>query len=182
MLIIIQPQNHVIENNSIKRSCILTRVNKDKTEETTELWFTFSNKVSPPHENDCDAYLLATFMEAIRENRSIEVRGSVSKELLSNLVEYQYAWNKWLPDIYNIIDIKCDEVREYEQKKPGTICAFSGGVDATFSVWRHTQSKVSYRSQNISMCAIVHGFDIPIQENEQFEKAQSACSINSSEY
>ena len=93
--------------------------------------------------------------------------------MLSNLVEYQAAWNKWLPGIFSQIDIVVDTVRDDNERVPGAICAFSGGVDATFSVWRHSQLKCSHRSQKINLCAIVHGFDIPLNDKTAFVNARS---------
>lgn len=122
----------------------------------------------PPEEKDCDSYLLAVIMDAMAEGRDIVVNGSVSLGLLGNLVEYQSAWNKWLPETYSIIDIKVDSVRENERPVSGAICAFSGGVDSMFSVWRHSQGKNSYRSKNIKLCTLVHGFDIPLQNTAAF--------------
>ncbi len=125
----------------------------------------------PPDDNDCDSYLLDTIMDAMSEGRDVVVRGSVSLGLLSNLIEYQSAWNKWLPETYSNIDIKVDSIRKEKLPASGAICAFSGGVDATFSVWRHSQRKCHYRSQKIKLCSIVHGFDIPLANETAFENA-----------
>ncbi|WP_108945130.1 hypothetical protein [Shewanella halifaxensis] len=81
-----------------KRSCKIIRTEADGTTSESLLWFQFTKDITPPDDDDCDAYLLATIMDAMIENRSIEVQGRVSKTLLSNLVEYQAAWSKWLPD------------------------------------------------------------------------------------
>ncbi|WP_205695299.1 hypothetical protein [Corallincola luteus] len=92
----------------------------------------------------------------------------MSKQLLSNLTEFQAVWCKWLPNVYSQVNIHVDTIREEEHPKNGAICAFSGGVDATFSVWMHKQSKFGYRSQNIKLCSIVHGFDIPLKDKVAF--------------
>ncbi len=173
MRMLLEPQQHDFTDNYSVRRCKIKRINDDNTSNETEIWFQLDKSVPLPQEEDCDAYLLAVVMEAMRENRNIDVKGSVSKQLLSNLVELQAAWNKWKPSVYSCINICVDEEKYITQKTSGAICAFSGGVDATFSVWRHSQSKNSHRSQTINLCSIVHGFDIPLSDAGAFEKAKN---------
>jgi hypothetical protein len=114
---------------------------------------------------------LAVIMDAMKENRNVIVKGEISKQLLSNLVEYQAVWHKWLPDVYDCIDISVDFIKHDIACVPGAISAFSGGVDGTFSVWRHSQDKCSHRSQKINLCSMVHGFDIPLSNEVAFDNA-----------
>jgi len=167
------PLTNQYDGEDIRRRCLIKRINDGELEYQTELWFEFDKSITPPKDDDCDSYLLATFMDAMREGRDIIVHGSVSHGLLSNLIEYQSVWNKWLPKIYSISNIIVDSVRHDEIKVSGAICAFSGGVDAAFSVWRHSQRTCGYRSQKINLCAIVHGFDIPLSEISAFENAKN---------
>ena len=150
------------------RRCRIHRLDSSALVDTRELWFQFSKSITPPDDLDCDSYLLAIIMDAMAEDREIRVKGSVSLGLLANLIEYQGAWNKWLPETYTVIDIKVDAIRENEQPVPGAICAFSGGADSMFSVWRHSQGKNSYRTINIKLCTLVHGFDIPLEDTTAF--------------
>ncbi len=173
MRMLLEPQKDEHTDNFSVRSCKIKRLNDDGTSAETKIWFQLDKSIPLPHEEDCDAYLLAMVMEAMKENRKIEVKGSVSKQLLSNLVELQAAWNKWKPNIYNCIDIGVDKENYSTDKAQGAICAFSGGVDATFSVWMHSQSKNSHRSQSINLCSIVHGFDIPLSDTDAFENAKN---------
>ncbi|MGS0725213.1 hypothetical protein ACVBKF_03420 [Shewanella sp. 0m-11] len=171
--IILEPLAHKIAGEYCERQCKITRTEQDGSANETLLWFQFDKNITPPQDEDCDSYLLATIMDAMKEKRHIEVKGSVSKELLSNLVEYQAAWSKWLPETYQSINITCQQVREQQAKVDGAICAFSGGVDATFSVWMHSQKRNSYRSQDIKLCSLVHGFDIPIEDETAFSNARN---------
>lgn len=166
--IVLEPLTIESQGSDYVRRCSINRLNGDTQVGKKELWFQFSKSIDPPEDKDCDSYLLAVIMDAMTEGRDIIVKGSVSLGLLSNLIEYQSAWNKWLPETYSIIDIKVESARENERPLSGAICAFSGGVDSMFSVWRHSQGKNSYRSQNIKLCALVHGFDIPLQDTAAF--------------
>ena len=168
--IVINPQPDKKVADKHIRSCEVVRIHNDEITDSRILWFELCDSVTPPDNLDCDAYLLSIIMDAMKERRDLHINGDVSQELLSNLVEYQTAWNKWLPNKYSIINITTNEIRK-RTASPKAICAFSGGVDATFSVWRHSQEKYSYRSQEISFCALVHGFDIPLENEESFYKA-----------
>ncbi|MCF1458718.1 MAG: hypothetical protein LPH21_14555 [Shewanella sp.] len=173
--LVLEPQPLTISAQHSERSCKIIRTESDSTTSESLLWFQFAKEVTPPDDDDCDAYLLATIMDAMKENRCIEVQGRVSKTLLSNLVEYQAAWSKWLPDTYQPVAIHCQQIQTTSAKVDGAICAFSGGVDSTFSVWMHTQKRHSYRSQKIQSCAIVHGFDIPLKDSQAFNNAANTA-------
>lgn len=175
MLMQLEPQARVLRDGIVVRRCKIKRINNDVITES-ELWFELDHSVPLPDDQDCDAYLLAMIMEAMREGRRLQIKGSVSRHLLGNLVEYQAAWRKWKPAIYSCIDITVDEIRDTAEKSPGAICAFSGGVDASFSVWRHSQSKNGYRSQKIKLCSMVHGFDIPLADGVAFENAKQTAA------
>ena len=156
------------QGDNFVRSCRIKRIDEGLVVSEVVLWFQFSNSITPPPENDCDSYLLAIITDAMKEARAIKIRGSVSLELLGNLIEYQSAWSKWRPDAYSAVKIECEDIRENEQPASGAVCAYSGGVDAMFTVWRHTQKRNSFRSREISMCCLVHGFDIPLEDTGAF--------------
>jgi hypothetical protein len=172
-LMVLEPLTPTFIENNVTRSCKITRCNDNQKNSEALIWFRFSKEITIPAPNDADAYLLATIMDAMKENRKVVIKGAVSRQLLSNLVEYQLVWQKWRPDLYHYVDIEVDEIRELtNQPARGAICAFSGGVDATFSVWRHINATCSYRSQNIKLCSLVHGFDIPLSDTTAFNNAR----------
>jgi len=181
--IILEPQKSELIGSDIIRHCSIIRMDNSTNISHLDLWFQFSSAITPPDDSDCDSYLLAMLMDAMAEQRNIIVKGSVSKLLLSNLVEYQAIWNSWLPHVYSPVEIIVESIRDNESSVPGAVCAFSGGVDATFSVWRHTQNKNSYRSQTINLCLFVQGFDIPLTDNKAFDAAmktaeETLCDVN----
>lgn len=170
--IIIEPQATRRSDQSNIRSCVIKRTDDSSLQDEVTLWYQLDQSIPLPSDNDCDAYLLALLMDAMQEGRDIELLGSVSKELVGNLIEFQGAWHKWRPDLYQPINIRAQEYREDETTVKGAICAFSGGVDATFSVWRHSQNNNGLRSQNINLCVFVHGFDIPLNDENAYLKAK----------
>ncbi|WP_094673977.1 hypothetical protein [Hydrocoleum sp. CS-953] len=160
----------------VRRSCKIERQDDDQIINSRVLWYEFPEIENLPTDTDSESYLIAVIMEAMLENRKIVVHGRVSRELLANLTEYRDAWCCWLPQVYHPVDFQVDEIVDNVVRLPSAVCAFSGGVDATFSVWRHAKTKNGYRSQAIKTCAIIHGFDIPLQNEEAFVTAFNQAS------
>ncbi len=184
-LIILKPESTRSASEWTRRQCKITRTDGNRIVSEDTLWYEFSAgprnptvEIAPPDDAEADSYLLAMLFDAMQEGRRIVVQGTVCKTLLSNLVELQAAWHKWVPG-YRSQPIEVEDARcpasTTGPSTPGrdtnAICAFSGGVDATFSVWRHHRGSASWRSQSIGACAIVHGFDIPLADQGSFDRA-----------
>lgn len=170
--IILTPKENLITPESITRRCTVTRLKDNQVTEESELWFELPNSITPSESLDCDSYVCAMLMDAMAESASLTIKGSVSRSLLSNLCEYQGAWNKWLPDIFSLIEIKAEQIRDDSNTKvEGAVCAFSGGVDACFTVWRHYFKKCSHQAKEIQFCILIHGYDIPLSNQEAFDES-----------
>jgi len=167
------PQPNVESGPTIKRVCCIKRFDGPIEISDEELWFEIDRIDELPADDDCESYLLSMLMEGMAENREIVVHGAVSKELLSNLTEFQDVWVSWRPEKYNRVSIYVERLTLNSKIKSGAICAFSGGVDASFSVWRNTENRNGARTQAICLCAMVHGFDIPIDDARAFHVAFS---------
>jgi hypothetical protein len=55
------------------------------------------------------------------------------------------------------------------------VAAFSGGVDSTFTIWRHKTRAAGQRSFDLRCCIMVHGFDIPLWKDEVFRRIFTRC-------
>lgn len=100
----------------------------------------------------------------------IHFKGTVSRRLLENLEEYQCAWTRWVKK-YRKVEITADDETS-EHLVPETeaaVCAFSGGVDATFAVWRHHFKKWGRFHKDVKTAVLVQGFDIDIGDNRGME-------------
>ena len=168
--LVLKPFPNEVRGDDIVRRCLVSRPDGSNGLEE-ELWFQFPNNLACPLADDCDSYVIAMLMNAMRERRNIIVHGSVSKKLLSNLVEFQAVWHKWEPVELQLVEVQADTLRQGETPIPGAVCAFSGGLDATFMVWRNSQNKNSYRSQKINFCTMLHGFDIPLENTQAFDNS-----------
>lgn len=153
------------------RSCRvqITGGHRDSTDR--ELWFSYPPDVAMPDDADADAYLLASLLPAMKEGADIRVAGSVSRELLANLTELILVWAKWCPSIYSRVNISVDCVRDHDARLTGAIAAFSGGADAQFTAYRHSNGTAGHATQDLKAGVFVHGFDIPLSDEDGFRRA-----------
>jgi hypothetical protein len=172
-LVIHPPQTESIAGGW-RRSCRIERLDDGRPAASDSLWYELPESVPPPPEADAEAFLLATIMVGMAEGRSIRVRGATSRTLLSNLTEFRDAWHAWVPNRYQRIDFEPDEVIDAPAHvaPASAISAFSGGVDGTFTVWRHATGRAGYRTAPIRLCVMVHGFDIPLADEDGFRGAR----------
>ena len=154
------------EHNGITRQCDIALTDKP----AIKLYFKLPLGVPILEDEDAESYLLAAVFFAMAQNCPIHVHGKVSQLLLRHLTELMHAWHCWLPDQYQVIDIIVDNLDDTPtQPLPGAIGAFSGGVDASFSFWQHSQGRLGHLSQSLKAGVLVHGFDIPLDDQNAFE-------------
>jgi len=132
------------------------------------MWFLYPSEVTLPADDDADAYALAALLPAMMARADLIIQGSVSHELLANLTELQLAWHKWCPSLYHLVNMQAHTVRETESRMSGAVVAFSGGVDAQFTAYRHAKERAGYVTQNLLAGVFVHGFDIPLSDTNGF--------------
>ena len=143
------------------------------TQERKFLWYRLVNEYGCALTKRADSFLLAAIFSAMRSRADLVVHGEVSAGLLRNLEEFQAVWNRWLPQKYSKIEISAEVEKERAKSTNSdwTIAAFSGGVDSCFTVWRHRNGKCGRLRRNLQAALMVHGFDIPTNEDGTFENA-----------
>jgi hypothetical protein len=91
---------------------------------------------------------------------------------LANIDEWQDAWVRFRPDLYQRINIV---ITSQEWPRPpatkSAVLAFSGGIDATYSLLRHKSGGEGFRTLDIYACVLVHGLDIHLEEVQAFSNA-----------
>lgn len=171
------PQSLQVSYEGQRRSCIIREMPARGGITEKELWFHYPKELSMPEDSDCDSYLLATLLPAMQMKADIIVHGNVSRELLANLTELQHIWHKWLPEEFFLVDIKVDSIRENETRAEGAITAFSGGVDAQFTAYRHAMGRAGYATQPLKAGVLIHGFDIPLTDIQGFSGTERMASV-----
>ncbi|MGG5886006.1 hypothetical protein ACLF3G_02630 [Falsiroseomonas sp. HC035] len=128
-----------------------------------------------------DSAAAGLVFSAMHERRDLVLHGAVSRRLLENLEEFQLAWSAWLPKLYAPIEIRAeretDEVADPPASHPAApaIAAFSGGVDASFTVWRHHRKTPGRHHRNLAAVMLVQGFDIPPGQDAAFAVASAGA-------
>jgi len=136
------------------------------------LWYDFPSSVSGFVTSWADPFVLATVHLAMQQNANIHVRGRVSPSLIRNLEDFQQAWSVFRPSRYRPADIRADiEEEERITGERSAVCPFSGGVDSSFTAFRHSTGTAVARPRNLTAGIMVHGFDIPLNMSEVFESA-----------
>lgn len=115
-----------------------------------------------------DFAVLVVLFGAMRWGRDIVAQGPLSDSLLRNLEEFQQVWCAWQPQIYRPVGISG---AGYGRRVSGTDCAvaaFSGGVDACFTAYRHLKKRPGKYHYDLATLMLVQGFDIPFGADDAF--------------
>ncbi len=122
--------------------------------------------------NRGDHAVLAVLLHAMQQRSDIIIEGKVSPKLLEGLERLQAIWNRWRPERYHLITIKPEEESELElgHDRPA-IFAFSGGVDASFSLFRHLRRHSGRNTRKPGGALLIHGMDIPLEQEDFFIRA-----------
>lgn len=137
------------------------------------LWYRIPAIYRPIVTLNCDPFVVASLFLAMHKGTDVKVHGQVSPSLLRNLEEFQIAWSSWKPKQYQIIQIDAEIERELEKKLETEqgISVFSGGVDSCFTAFRHHRGECGRQKRNLQAGLMVHGFDIPVEQEDIFSRA-----------
>lgn len=137
------------------------------------LWFRTPIREAPQPVTNADSFAIAAIFSAMHHADVMKVHGNVSPSLLNNLAEFQYAWAAWYPALYHVTDLQAEvEVEEPPASNAKAVMSFSGGLDSSFTAWRHTGGRNNFRLRTeLAAGLMVHGFDIPVTESAVFARA-----------
>jgi hypothetical protein len=126
-----------------------------------------------------DHFLLGTIFLAADHRADLHIHGAVSPSLIRNLIDFQNAWHCWWPHRFEVVEVTADlEMEDSDVAQPGlAICAYSGGVDSTFSIYRHKLCDIGRQKRNIESVLLVHGFDIALEESRRFDQIAERASL-----
>lgn len=120
-----------------------------------------------------DHVLVATLIRAMQQGSNIHVEGQVSPCLLDGLETLQEIWHRWAPRRYHRVDIRVSTETPLacKHKAKAGLFAFSGGVDASFTFFRHLQEAAGRNNVTPGAALLVHGMDIPLARPDFFNEA-----------
>ena len=137
-----------------------------------DLWYRVSADLKPALTRHADPFVAGVLFDVMHTDGRLTVHGDVSPSLLRNLEEFQGAWNKWRPEVYHKVEIVADREREaVPADTTAAISTFSGGVDSCFTAWRHHAKLAGHQQCDVQAGLIVHGFDIPLDQQADYDTA-----------
>lgn len=133
-----------------------------------------------------DGYVNAIIFFAMEHADVLRINGSLSVDYLRNIKQFQEAWHCWLPNRYKPVKIEPTSAISNAQlllknalkfhRNNSSISAFSGGVDAAFTLLRNSREfKDSAQEQatyNINDVVMIHGFDVKLENESGFSSLQ----------
>jgi hypothetical protein len=153
----------------------ITRLISDRSPKPIEIFHEFDRIIPFSDDTPLDGHVLAVFLYAAALGKSLVVHGAISRTAQRNMEELSLLWHRWRPHVYKKIDVLADRHVDVPRKagEDKAIAAFSGGVDATFTALRHAVAAHPHpraARHNLRGVLMVHGFDVEIDNDEDFQK------------
>lgn len=144
------------------------------------VFYRITGETLPPPLETYDFAVVAALHVAMCEGRCVHVEGPVTTALLRNVDEFQEIWSLWQPR-YRKVQVTADQVvpTEFSEVWRG-VFAVSGGVDGTYALLKHHSGRAGIRTVRPVCTMLVHGFDIPLQEQIAFDHARDRVAAMTS--
>jgi hypothetical protein len=127
--------------------------------EVDEIWYAIDEYAGDALVDSADPFVVAALPLAMRRGHDVHVVGAaVSPSLLDTLERFQEVWHDWYGD--PIVGVVAEQERERDVRPAVAVSTFSGGVDSSFTVYRHTHG-LAQRDRNLRAAVMIHGVDIP---------------------
>jgi hypothetical protein len=166
-MIIHYPEKVVKDGSTILWAKIEFEKKQDRLPEY--LWYRIPNQFAEFLTLQSDAFLIPGLLAGMQVKESIAVRGPVSPRLAYDLEEYQYVLNLRMPEYIQPVEIKYNELKPLAVLPKGVGSLFSGGVDSLFALWKHLPQNQPNRDFQISSSLFIRGFDIGLNEENQYQ-------------
>jgi hypothetical protein len=165
------PEEHRRRDDQIEVPAVLERVRG----KPVRLYFRVPMEEQANLTPAVDPFVLLTAFHVLGAGADLEVHGAVSPSLLRGLEEFQAAWCRWRPDRYRPFSVKAEVEREEAREASGrAVMTFSGGLDSCCTAWRHTRGSLGRRKRRVKAAVMVHGFDIPLDQDDVFQRAEAS--------
>lgn len=141
-----------------------------------ELYFSTADGAPLSASSAGDAIAIASSHYFMHTGGEVTINAGLGRRVLAGLQEWIGAFRQYSPHKYKQIRFTPTSVIDssFDTRARG-IAAFSGGVDAFFTLDRHKRGRLGYGSVDIEKAVLVHGFDIPLADNAGFSRAREAA-------
>lgn len=124
-----------------------------------------------------DGFVAGIIFAAMESGEDLDVEQSMTLKGVQNLSHFIEAWGNLLPLQYKKIKINAHQIVEPNSVKTNAaVSAFSGGVDACFSLIRNAESDWKEGAFDIKYVLGVQGFDIPKEKFAEYEELMERVS------
>lgn len=104
------------------------------------------------------------------------IDGSVTESVLRNLDEHIKIWSVWRPDLYSQVRIEArNAATDSPRRDKPAVMAFSGGLDACFSLAAHQAKWEGDPGRSIMLGILIVGFDIKEKEQSTIRLAYKSA-------
>lgn len=137
------------------------------------VWFRYPAQYSDMLLERSDGLAAGMLLIAMALGEKLTVRGAVSPRLAYGLEEYQQVFEKWFPNYFQHIEMTFGELAEtvVKQDRLAAVSAFSGGVDSLYTLMTLLAPDQRGIQKAISHCLFIHGFDVPLDDHDNFDWA-----------
>lgn len=142
-----------------------------------DLWFRVDHNWSKFLSKKSDAFLVAMLPIACEMGENIEIYGDISPKLLYGAREYVRISNAYYPNRNSLIEIKAHNLSQDIKLPTNTVnlengigFAFSGGVDAFYTLYSHLPENEDIPEYQITHALTINGFDrdVDLYQSEFF--------------
>ncbi len=139
------------------------------------IWFALDEQDAGFVDGSSNGIATVLLPVAMALGEDLEIRGILCPRLALGLEEYQRVMLAWLPGQLRQVSLRyghADAEARVGSEAVGT--AFSGGVDSFHTLKTHLGDAEPRREHRISHALFVHGFDIPLDEEDSYAQAARA--------
>ncbi len=161
---------HLTKNEASIRLSAYVKFEGNKSE---RMYFETELKNETYVSSDYSPFLASVLLPCMRTGEDIIVEGSVSNTLLENaekIMDLVEKWNIGLNKI-KILANKTNIENKTNIANSKIACFFSAGVDSFYTYLKHRNS-----TSKITELILIHGFDIPLHNEDLFVQTKNAVA------
>lgn len=117
-----------------------------------------------------DGLVQGVLLYCMTRGLPLRIHGKISVSAAYNLQEFQRVWALWRPERYRHVDLIPDAVVAEHPRSDKVLQAFSGGVDANFTLISNKILHKDSGGYDVSGALLVHGFDVQYENVVGFGK------------
>ena len=126
-----------------------------------------------------DFALIALCQYCSARKKDLFIEGRVTKSALTHIEEFLQIWSVWAPERFFRIKLDVAEiVDDIPNRDLPAVLAFSGGVDASFSLAAHESGLLGRLNRKIGLGVMIVGFDLPNGDTDAVNNAYRAVETS----